>query len=54
VLQLGVDGALRRLDELAAEAVAAIPACPGASDLRALTMLETRRLLPKDMSRRVA
>ena len=54
VHQLGVDGALQRLDELAAEAVAAIPPCPGAADLRTLTMLETRRLLPKDMSRRVA
>ncbi len=53
-LQLGVDGALDWLDRLAADAADAVPDCPGAAGLRALTMQEARRLLPKDMARRAA
>ena len=53
-LQLGVDGALDWLDRLAADAAASVPDCPGAAGLRALTMQEARRLLPKDMARRAA
>ena len=53
-LQLGVRTALERLDRLAADAVAAIPPCRGANELRALTMQETRRLLPKEFARQAA
>jgi geranylgeranyl diphosphate synthase type II len=53
-LSMGVDGAMRHLDRLAAEAADSIPACPGASALKALTLSEARRLLPKDMSQRAA
>jgi geranylgeranyl diphosphate synthase type II len=45
--ELGIPGALRRLEELAGAAVAAIPPCPGAADLRQLVISESRRLLPK-------
>ena len=57
VLQLGVDAALQRLDRLAAAATAAIPPCRGAAALAAraaLTLTETRRLLPKDLAQRAA
>ncbi len=53
-LSLGVDGAMRHLERLAAAAVESIPACPGAADLKALTLGEARRLLPKDLSQRAA
>jgi geranylgeranyl diphosphate synthase type II len=54
VLQLGLDGAIDRLRELAAEAVAAIPACPGATELRAHILSETQRLLPRELALRAA
>jgi geranylgeranyl diphosphate synthase type II len=54
VAQLGIAGAMRRLDELAEAAADSIPPCPGQAALRALTRQEARRLLPKDMSRHAA
>jgi geranylgeranyl diphosphate synthase type II len=54
VLELGLDGAIERLRELAAEAVAAIPACPGGAELRTHILSETRRLLPGDLARHAA
>ncbi len=54
VASLGVEGALRLLDRLADAAAAAIPPCPGAAGLRALTRLEANRLLPKNLSRNAA
>ena len=54
VLALGASGALQRLEALAEEAAASIPACPGQGALRALTLSEARRLLPADMSRSAA
>ncbi len=54
VLRLGVDGAIERLRELALDAVAVIPACPGAAELRAHILSETRRLLPKELARHAA
>src|ERR1700761_1050921 len=54
VLSLGVDGAMQHLEALAAGAAESIPACPGAAALRALTISEAHRLLPKDLSRRAA
>lgn len=53
-LAMGIDGAMRHLDRLAAAAADSIPDCPGAAMLKALTLSEARRLLPKDMSRRAA
>jgi geranylgeranyl diphosphate synthase, type II len=54
VLQLGLAGAIDRLEDLAAEAAAAIPPCPGAAELRAVILSETRRLLPRKLSVRAA
>ena len=54
VRELGLDGALLRLEELVAGAVAAIPPCPGAADLRALVEHEARRFLPKSLVRAAA
>ena len=50
MLQFGLSGAIARLEDLAAEAVAAIPDCPGAAALRAVILSETRRLLPRKLS----
>jgi len=54
VRELGLDGALLRLEELVAGAVAAIPPCPGAADLRALVEHEAHRFLPKSLVRAAA
>lgn len=51
VRELGLEGALRRLRELVAQAVAAIPPCPGAEGLEALIEHETRRFLPTALVR---
>jgi geranylgeranyl diphosphate synthase type II len=53
-LAMGVDGALRHLEQLAEAAAESVPPCPGASSLKALTLSEARRLLPKDLSQRAA
>ena len=53
-LTMGVDGAMRHLEALAAAAADSIPPCPGAAALKALTLSEARRLLPKDLSQRAA
>ena len=50
----GVEGAVKRLETLVAEAIEAIPACPRAGDLRALIMLEAKRLMPKKFAQRAA
>ncbi len=49
VRSLGIKGAVRRLEELAEAAVEAVPACDGASALKALIRLEARRLLPEKL-----
>lgn len=54
VLQLGLDGAVERLRELAKGAVAAVPPCPGATGLRAHILSETGRLMPKELDRAAA
>ena len=54
VLSLGVAGAMRHFESLAAAAADSIPACPGAASLKALTLSEARRLLPRDLSQRAA
>jgi geranylgeranyl diphosphate synthase type II len=53
-LLLGFSGAMRHLEELANAAAAAIPPCPGREELKALTLNEARRLLPRDLSLRAA
>jgi geranylgeranyl diphosphate synthase, type II len=52
--ELGIQGAIARLDYLVAGALAAIPDCPGANELRALIKLEADGLLPKGLQRMVA
>ncbi len=54
VLAEGLGAAVARLERLAREAVAAIPVCRGAGDLRALVLSEQRRLLPKQLDRSAA
>jgi geranylgeranyl diphosphate synthase type II len=48
VLKLGLAGAIGWLQELADQAVEAVPACPGQSALRSHIFSETRRLLPAE------
>jgi len=54
VLAMGIDGAMLHLERLAAAAADSIPPCPGSAALKALTLSEARRLLPKDTSQRAA
>lgn len=53
-LTMGIDGAMRHLEALAAAAADSIPSCPGQAALRTLTLSEARRLLPRDLSQRAA
>ncbi|MFC0389416.1 polyprenyl synthetase family protein [Muricoccus vinaceus] len=46
VRSFGVDGAVARLQHMAALAAEAVPACPGAASLRALVRQEVKRLMP--------
>ena len=48
VLQLGLAGAISLLEDLAGDAVAAVPPCPGAVELRSHILSETMRLLPAE------
>lgn len=52
-IQLGVPGAMRRLETMANAAIAAIPPCLGAAELRSLVLLEVERLLPRSMTERM-
>jgi geranylgeranyl diphosphate synthase, type II len=54
VAELGLVGAIRHLENLIGEAIAAIPACPGAAELEALVLLEAKRLMPKKLAQHVA
>jgi len=49
--ELGLSGALRRLEELTQAAVDSIPACPGSAPLKTLISEEVSRLLPKKLRR---
>jgi geranylgeranyl diphosphate synthase type II len=53
-LSYGVMGAVARLEALAAEAMAAVPPCPGAADLRGLIRSEAKRLMPAGLAAQVA
>jgi len=48
--QLGLDGAVRLFDALVERAIAAIPPCPGAAQLRALVRAEAERLVPQSLT----
>jgi geranylgeranyl diphosphate synthase type II len=52
--ELGVSGAVKRLEQLVAEGIASIPQVPGASALRSLIMLEAKRLVPKELAQSAA
>ncbi|MBK1735210.1 geranylgeranyl pyrophosphate synthase [Halorhodospira abdelmalekii] len=54
VRELGVKGAKERLDRLVEEAVAAVPDCAGAEQLRAGILKEMERVLPKQLGRSAA
>ena len=54
MIELGLGGAIRRLEQLVGEAIAAIPPCRGAADLKALILLEAKRLLPKKLAQHAA
>lgn len=49
--ELGMPGALARLDRLIGEATATIPACPGAATIRGLIAAEVTRLIPRRLAR---
>jgi geranylgeranyl diphosphate synthase type II len=48
--ELGLVGAVRHLESLIAGAVADVPPCPGATELRAAIVMVTRQFLPKDVA----
>jgi geranylgeranyl diphosphate synthase type II len=54
VRELGVDGAVRRLQQLVEEAVESIPDCPGCELLQLLILEEAKRFMPKGLARRAA
>ncbi len=54
VAELGLPGAVQRLQQLVAEAITSIPACPGAADLKSLMLLEAKRLMPKKLAQDAA
>ncbi len=54
VLQLGLDGAVAWLGQLAERARDAVPPCPGRSALRSHILTETSRLLPRELARHAA
>ena len=50
VTSLGLAGAIARLEDLIAQAIASIPACPGQTGLRALVRQEAQQFLPKSVA----
>ena len=52
--ELGIAGAMARLEHLVADALDAVPACTGEMELRTLIRLEARRLVPEELARRAA
>jgi geranylgeranyl diphosphate synthase, type II len=50
VSELGVALSLKRLKTLLTEAIASVPAGPGASELRAVIEAETRRFIPRSLA----
>jgi geranylgeranyl diphosphate synthase, type II len=54
VRELGLDGSIHRLEQLVGGAIASIPPCQGAAELRALILLEAKRLAPGKLAQRAA
>lgn len=54
VEELGLPGSIVRLEHLLGEAIASIPPCRGLAELRALILLEAKRLLPAKLAQRAA
>jgi geranylgeranyl diphosphate synthase type II len=54
VAQLGLKGAYHRLEVLVGEAIAAIPPCAGARNLKDLVHMQATRLAPKQLARSAA
>lgn len=48
-MELGLSGATGMLEQILAQALDSIPACPGESELRALIMAEAQEFLPKQL-----
>ena len=47
--ELGMNGAIERLETLVACAIASIPECPRAEELRAIILMESQGMLPKEL-----
>lgn len=54
VQELGLDGAIMRLETRIAEAAAAVPECAGAGMLRDIVYAQANRLMPQSLMRNVA
>jgi len=52
--ELGLSGAIQLFDQLIAYASASIPSCRGSAQLRTLLRMESRRLVPPEMTRKLA
>ncbi len=52
--ELGLEGALHHFERLVTQAIASIPPCPGAPQLRKLMRSEVQRLLPQEHAYAVA
>ena len=52
--ELGYQGAVDRLQVLLSEAVASIPQCPGAGELRGIIMAASKAFVPKGVAQRAA
>ena len=52
--ELGLSGAIQYFDQLIAYASASIPSCRGSAQLRTLVRQESKRLVPVELTRRVA
>jgi geranylgeranyl diphosphate synthase type II len=54
VHELGVSGAVERLECLVKGAISSVPHCPGGSELKAIIAAESTRILPKELAREAA
>lgn len=50
VRELGLEGAIHRLQDLVGDAAASIPDCPGSGMLKQLILDESKRLVPKSLA----
>ena len=53
-MELGLSGAVDRLQQLLSEAVGSIPPCPGAQELRGIIMTASKAFVPKALAQRAA